>query len=95
MLQSSDRRLIGSTTSSSAMQISQPPPGITAMNETDSNADTCCLGNNFVILHYTTKQVDVYAYDKDIRPLRNVPVVTGPTAWDNPISEKNLYFDPQ
>ena len=28
-------------------------PGTTAMNEADSNADTCCLGVNFVILSYT------------------------------------------
>ena len=30
--------------------------------------------------------MDVYAYDKFIKPLSNVPVVSGATAWDDPIT---------
>ena len=63
------------------MVVQQPIPGTEAAIENDSNADTCCLGKNFVILEYTTKQVDVFAYDKSIKPLENVPIVTGATAW--------------
>ena len=36
----------------------EPPPGIMANNETDSNADTCCLGTNFVIKSYTGRSAD-------------------------------------
>ena len=47
------------------------------------NADTCCLGSNFKVLEYTTRTSYVYAYDKDIAPLNNVPIVSGATAWDD------------
>ena len=55
-----------------------------ALNECDSNADTCCLGNNFRILNYTRRVADVYAYDKSIKPMEGVPIVTGATAWTDP-----------
>jgi hypothetical protein len=61
----------------------EPPPNTTAQNECDTNADTCCLGKNFVILHYTTRTADVYAYDKSYKPLEGVPIVTGATAHDD------------
>jgi hypothetical protein len=61
----------------------EPPPNMTAQNECDTNADTCCLGKNFVILHYTTHTADVYAYDKSYKPLEGVPIVTGATAPDD------------
>ena len=64
----------------------QPEANTTAANECDTNADTCCLGKNFVILEYTQRTADVYAYDKAIKPLQNVPIVTGATAWDDPIT---------
>ena len=55
-----------------------------AKNECDSNADTCCLGKNFVILNYTRCTADVHAYDKSIQPIENVPIVCGATAYDDP-----------
>ena len=64
----------------------QPEPGVSAANECDTNADTCCLGKNFVVLEYTTRTADVYAYDKDIAPLNDVPIVSGATAWNDPAS---------
>ena len=67
----------------------QPKPGVSAANECDTNADTCCLGRNFVVLEYTTRTADVYAYDKDIAPLNDVPIVSGETAWDDPVSGQN------
>ena len=62
----------------------EPKAGITAENECDTNADTCCLGRNFTILEYTRRTADVYAYDKSIKPIENVPIVSGATAWDDP-----------
>lgn len=55
-----------------------------AQNECDTNADTCCLGRNFVILEYTRRTADVYSYDKDAKPIENVPIVSGATAWEDP-----------
>ena len=59
---------------------------IEARNECDTNADTCCLGANWIILHHTTRTADVYPYDKSYQPVENVPIVTGATAYDDPVS---------
>ena len=64
-----------------------PLAGTIASNETDSNADTCCLGTNFVIMNYTSRMADVFPYDSSYAPLKNVPIVTGATAWDDPITK--------
>ena len=66
------------------MTVTQPPPYTEAVNENDTDADTCCLGKNFIIYKYTTRTADVYAYDKSYKPITNVPIVTGATAYDNP-----------
>jgi hypothetical protein len=57
-----------------------------ADNECDTNADTCCLGKNFVVLTSTFRTADVYAYDTSIKPIENVPIVSGATAYDDPAS---------
>ena len=58
----------------------QPEPGVSAANKCDTNANTCCLGRNFVVLEYTNMTEDVYAYDKDIAPLNNIPIVSVATS---------------
>ena len=63
-----------------------PPFNTTANNECDTNADTCCLGKNFVVLHSTYRTADVYAYDTSIKPMEKVPIVSGATAYDDPQS---------
>ena len=65
-----------------------PKPDITARNECDTNAETCCLGENFVILEYTRRTADVYAYDKSLKPMEGVPIVSGATAWDDPMTNQ-------
>ena len=65
---------------------SEPAAGTVAEIEYDTNADTCCLGKNFVILEYTQRTADVYAYMKDITPIVGVPIVSGATAWDDPVT---------
>lgn len=50
--------------------------GIVSNNETDSNADTCCL-------EYTTRTADVFPYDDSYEPITNVPIVSGATAYTN------------
>lgn len=64
---------------------SEPEPGTMAANESDSNADTCCLGKNFIILNHTNQTADVFPYEKSYQPIANVPIVSGATAWDDPI----------
>ena len=63
-----------------------PPANTMAENECDTNADTCCLGRNFVVLNPTFRTADVYAYDTSIKPIENVPIVSGATAYDDPTS---------
>ena len=71
----------------------QPPLGTESVDETDSkNADTCCLGNNFVMLKHTIKQVDVHAHDESIKPLSNAPVALGATAWDDPVLDQTHFL---
>ena len=65
---------------------SEATAGTTAENKCDTNADTCCLGKNFVILEYTQRTADVYAYMEDITPIVGVPIVSGATAWDDPVT---------
>ena len=58
-----------------------PLPNVTAPNEADTNADTCCLGQNFVITSYMSRTADVYPYDSSYKPIQNIPIVSGATAW--------------
>jgi hypothetical protein len=63
-----------------------PPVNTMAENECDTNADTCCLGKNFIVLSPTSRTADVYAYDTSIKPIENVPIISGATAYDDPIT---------
>ena len=58
----------------------------TARNELDSHADTCALGSNFVPLHYTGRVCDVSPYSSTYDPERDVPIVTGATAYTDQAS---------
>jgi hypothetical protein len=66
----------------------QPQPNVYADNELDSNADTCCLGTNFVIMGYTGRTADVYPYEKSYAPIANIPIVKGATAYDDPVTNE-------
>ena len=59
-----------------------------ANNECDTAADTFCLGKNFVILSYTSRVADVYGYNSAHEPIHNVPIVSGATAYDCPITNE-------
>ena len=85
-------------------KIEESPPGTVADNESDSNADTCCLGKNFVITSVTNRTADVYPYDTSYQqPLVNVPIVSGATAFDDRqtnetyilIFNESLYYGPK
>ena len=70
--------------------MTESPAGTLGANELDSNADTCCLGCNFVIMNYTNRQADVYAYDSKHAPVTNIPIVSGATAWTNPNTRETI-----
>ena len=72
--------------SGTSPKIKEPTVGTIAYNEMDTNADTCCLGKNFIPIGYTYRTADVYPYDTSIAPVTNVPIVSGATAWKDPYS---------
>ena len=78
---SSTRKISKSHTNPKKRKISQQVSGKTAMNETDSNADTCCLGCKWTIYNYTTRSADVYSYDSSYEPIKDMPIVSGATAY--------------
>jgi hypothetical protein len=47
----------------------------------DTHADTCVLGPNFVILHFTGRECDVSPYTEVYESVKAVPIVSGATAW--------------
>jgi hypothetical protein len=49
--------------------------------EMDTHADTCVVGPNFVILHYTSRECDVSPYTEVYESVKAVPIVSGATAW--------------
>ena len=63
------------------LNVVESTPGTSALNESDTNADTCCLGQNFAILAYTNRTADVYPYDSSYEPILNVPIVSGATVY--------------
>ena len=50
---------------------SEPEAGTMAVNECDTKCDT---NANFVILEFTQRAANVYAYIKDIAPIADVPI---------------------
>ena len=92
------KRIISTVSNSNSH--SEPESGTMATNECDTNADTCCLGKNFVILEFTQRAADVYAYIKDIAPIVGVTILSRATAWDDPVtghayilvSNEGLYY---
>ena len=76
--------VISKLTVAKAHAVHEPPENMVAVNEADSNADTCCLGQNFTPLSYTNRSADVYPYSDSYEPLENVHIVTGATAYDHP-----------
>ena len=76
--------------SKSTWLMNEAPVGTNGQNESDSNADTCCLGCNFAVLNYTNRQADVYAFDSNYAPVNNIPIVSGATAWTNPTTKETV-----
>ena len=55
-----------------------------------------------MILEYTRRTADVYSYDKDVQPKKDIPIVSGATAWRDKTNEvyilvfnESLYYGTQ
>ena len=68
----------------------EPDPNTRAQNEADTNANTCCLGHNFIHLHYTNWSADIYPYNDAYAPIENVTIVTAATAFNH--SDGKIYI---
>ena len=54
------------------------------MVESNINADTYGLGNNFVVQKPTRRVAYVYEYGKYINRIENIPTITGATTYNFP-----------
>jgi hypothetical protein len=75
---SSLRRQVSRTNGTSNAMSREP---VHSMLEMDTHADTCVLGPNFVLLHYTNRECDVSPYFEVYESVKAVPTVSGATAW--------------
>ena len=85
-LSSSDRRLVANV----SHNITAPVETVVGNIELDTHADTCVLGHNFVVLSYTSRVTDVYGYSPELGAIKNIPIVTGATAVDNPTTGETI-----
>ena len=57
---------------------------ITARNECDSHADTCCAGRNWALIELTDIECNVKGFSNELGVLNKIPVATVGTLWVNP-----------
>ena len=96
MLHSTQQRMLAATSFNTN---NKPTPGTTANNKSDSNVDTCCVGEHFVALNYTNHSVNVMPYNSEYIEIQDVPIVIGATAFDTDdgttvilVINQGLYF---
>ena len=70
--------------------VTEPDHNTTCSNEVDSNADTCCLGQNVIPIEYTNQSAGVYPFSETYDHIENVPIVSGNTAYDH--TDGNTYI---
>jgi len=66
-------------------RVQMTTPGHVAQTEIDNHADTCCLGLNFIPLSFTGEMCDVSPYSDEYKPMENISICTGATAYQDPI----------
>ena len=54
--------------------------------ELDQHADTCCLGSNFILMHDKGRRCEVMPYNTVYDSVSNIKVVSGVTAYTDPVS---------
>jgi hypothetical protein len=53
-------------------------------SELDSHADTCVAGANTRVTEYTDTKVSVSPFSDSYEAIKDVPIATVATAWDDP-----------
>jgi hypothetical protein len=77
-------RVINSVQHTNDPVVQHSIPNTISANETDTNADTCCLGNNYAVLRFTNRSATVAPYHDNYKVIDNVSILTGATVYDNP-----------
>ena len=89
-IQSSARRSSNRTTSQANSTIQQANITLNdakeARNEIDTRADTTCCGMNFRAIEYTGKVCDVSPFHSDLESMKNIPIATCATVYQDPVS---------
>ena len=67
-----------------ARTVPEPPAKIVAMNEADTNSDTCCLGTSFILFAHMKRSAYLYPYNDAYDQIKNASIVSGATAYDHP-----------
>jgi hypothetical protein len=63
---------------------------VQARVEVDSRADTCCLGQTFVMMEDTGRSADVQGFSSDLGSPKGIPIGTCATAFDLATKHKLL-----
>ena len=71
---------------STPTKVVEPSDNVESENKCDTDANTCCLGSNCLILNYTNISTDIFTYEKSYEIIENVPIVTGKTSYDETIT---------
>ena len=77
-------RRISTTNNTINNDQSTTTPHTIARTEIDNHADTTCFGSNFTAIHFTGEQCDVSPFSNTYNAIKNVPIATAATAWDDP-----------
>jgi len=78
---SSSRRRISQVGRS---EFGETKPNTLSNLEMDSHADTSCFGSNFTPISFTGQTCDVTPYTDSYEAMKDVPIASAATAWDNP-----------
>ena len=73
-----------------AKAVIEPDPNTAGSDESDANADTCCLVQNFIHIAYTNRSSNFYPYSEAYETIENVPIVSGATYYDH--TDGNTYI---
>ena len=65
-------------------------PDVVGRLESDSHADTSVAGANFTPIAFTNHSCDVQPFSDKYAPVKNVPIATAGTAYDNPNTGETL-----
>ena len=70
--------------------MSGPAPNPKALNESNINTNTSCLGRNFILLDYINRSADVYPYHGNYKSLENVKIVSAAITYDHYNGQRHI-----